>query len=88
MTIKRISSGPGLPAGFPFSLASKGNGILFISGMPALDADGKFVPGTFEEEADRAWASIAAIAAASGSSPGDLLYVQVPLPLTSRCYMR
>ena len=37
MTIKRISSGPGLPAGFPFSLASEGNGILFISGMPALD---------------------------------------------------
>ena len=79
MTIKRISSGPGLPAGFPFSLASEGNGILFISGMPALDADGKFVPGTFEEEADRAWASIVAIAAASGSSPDDLLYVQVLL---------
>ena len=48
MTIRRISSGSGLPAGFPFSLASEGNGILFISGMPALDADGKFVPGTFE----------------------------------------
>jgi 2-iminobutanoate/2-iminopropanoate deaminase len=79
MTIKRISSGPGLPAGFPFSLASEGNGILFISGMPALDADGKFVPGTFEEEADRAWASIVAIAAASGSGPDDLLYVQVLL---------
>jgi 2-iminobutanoate/2-iminopropanoate deaminase len=79
MTIKRISSGPGLPAGFPFSLASEGNGILFISGMPALDADGKFVPGTFEEEADRAWASIVAIAAASGSSPDDLLYVQMLL---------
>ena len=79
MTIKRISTGPGLPAGFPFSLASEGNGILFISGMPALDADGKFVPGTFEEEADRAWASIVAIAAASGSGPDDLLYVQVLL---------
>ena len=79
MTIRRISSGPGLPAGFPFSLASEGNGILFISGMPALDADGTFVPGTFEEEADRAWASIVAIAAASGYSSGDLLYVQVLL---------
>ena len=79
MTIRRISSGSGLPAGFPFSLASEGNGILFISGMPALDADGKFVPGTFGEEADRAWASIVAIAAASGSSSGDLVYVQVLL---------
>ncbi len=77
MTIRRISSGSGLPAGFPFSLASEGNGLLFISGMPALDADGKFVPGTFEEEADRAWASIVAIAAVSGYSPGNFLYVQV-----------
>ena len=79
MTIKRIGSGPGLPAGFPFSLASEANGILFISGTPALDAAGKFVPGTFEEEADRAWANIAAIAAAGGYSADDLLYVQVVL---------
>ena len=79
MTIKRVSSGPGLPAGFPFSLASEANGILFISGMPALDAAGKFMPGTFEEEADRAWATIAAIAAAGGYAADDLLYVQVVL---------
>jgi len=77
--IKRVSSGPGLPAGFPFSLASEANGILFISGMPALDAAGKFAPGTFEEEADRAWANIAAIAAAAGYTAGELLYVQVLL---------
>jgi 2-iminobutanoate/2-iminopropanoate deaminase len=79
VTIKRVSSGPGLPASFPFSLASEENGILFISGMPALDAAGKFVPGTFEEEADRAWANIAAIAAAGGYAADDLLYVQVVL---------
>jgi 2-iminobutanoate/2-iminopropanoate deaminase len=79
VTVKRISSGPDLPAGFPFSLASEENGILYISGMPALDTGGKFVPGTFEEEADRAWASVTAIAAAAGYSPGDLLYVQVVL---------
>jgi 2-iminobutanoate/2-iminopropanoate deaminase len=79
VTIKRVSSGPGLPAGFPFSLASEANGILFISGMPALDAAGKFMPGTFEEEADRAWANIAAIAAAGGYADDDLLYVQVVL---------
>jgi len=79
VTIKRVSSGPGLPAGFPFSLASEADGILFISGMPALDAAGKFMPGTFEEEADRAWANIAAIAAAGGYAADDLLYVQVVL---------
>ena len=79
MTIKRVSSGPGLPPGFPFSLASEANGILFISGMPALDAAGKFAPGTFEEEADRAWANVAAIAEAGGYTADDLLYVQVVL---------
>jgi len=79
VTIKRVSSGPGLPPGFPFSLASEANGILFISGMPALDAAGKFAPGTFEEEADRAWANVAAIAEAGGYTAGDLLYVQVVL---------
>ena len=79
MTIKRVSSDPGLPPGFPFSLASEANGILFISGMPALDAAGKFAPGTFAEEADRAWANVAAIAEAGGYTADDLLYVQVVL---------
>jgi 2-iminobutanoate/2-iminopropanoate deaminase len=79
VTIKRISSGPGLPEGFPFSLASEDNGIVYISGMPALGPDGAFVPGTFGEEADRAWANVTAIAAAGGCSADDFLYVQVVL---------
>ncbi len=79
MTISRIGSGPGLPAGFPFSLASEANGILFISGMPALDPDGRLVAGTLAEEADRAWASVTAIAAAAGYSAGNFLRVQVVL---------
>lgn len=79
MTIRRINAGPGLPAGLPFSLGSEANGTLYISGMPALDEDGKFVPGTFEEEADRAWSSVVAIAAAGGYTLSDLLYVQVLL---------
>jgi len=79
MTISRIGSGPGLPAGFPFSLASEANGILHISGMPALAPDGTFVPGTFAEEADRAWANVTAIATAAGYSADEFLYVQVVL---------
>jgi 2-iminobutanoate/2-iminopropanoate deaminase len=75
----RISSGDGLPAGFPFSLATEANGTLYISGMPALDAAGKFAPGTFRQEADRAWASVIAIAAAAGYSPAEFAYVQVLL---------
>ena len=79
MTIRRIGSGPGLPAGFPFSLASEHSGVLYISGMPSLDSDGTFAPGTFEQEADRAWDNITAIAAAGGYSSDDILYVQVLL---------
>jgi 2-iminobutanoate/2-iminopropanoate deaminase len=79
MAIRRISSGAGLPSGFPFSLGSAANGVLYISGMPALDSDGKFAPGTFAEETDRVWASVVAIAAAAGCSPDDLLFVQVLL---------
>jgi 2-iminobutanoate/2-iminopropanoate deaminase len=79
MTIKRTSSGPGLPAGFPFSLAVEANGACFISGMPALDTDGAFVPGTFEEETALAWHNTCAIAEAAGYSISEIVYVQCVL---------
>lgn len=79
MTIQRTRSGSGLPAGFPFSLASEANGVCFISGMPALDPEGTFVPGTFAEEADLAWHNVTAIAEAAGYSIGEILYVQCVL---------
>jgi len=55
MTIIRTSPGTDLPAGFPFSLAGEADGLCFVSGMPALDPEGKFVPGMFEEETELAW---------------------------------
>ena len=79
MTIKRTSTGPGLPAGFPFSLAGEASGVCFISGMPALDPNGKFKAGTFEEETELAWHNIVAIAAASGYSKDEIVYVQCVL---------
>jgi 2-iminobutanoate/2-iminopropanoate deaminase len=79
MTIRRTNSGVGLPAGFPFSLASEANGICVISGMPALDPDGKFVPGTFEEETELAWHDVVAIAKAAGYSIDEIVYVQCVL---------
>jgi 2-iminobutanoate/2-iminopropanoate deaminase len=79
MTIKRTSPGIGWPGGFPFSLAGEAYGLCFISGMPALDPDGKFVPGTFEEETELAWHNVAAIAEASGCSVDDIVYVQCVL---------
>ncbi len=55
MMIERTNSGLALPAGLAFSLTSEANGICVINGMPALDPDGKVVPGTFEEETEPAW---------------------------------
>jgi 2-iminobutanoate/2-iminopropanoate deaminase len=79
MTIRRIGAGPGLPPGFPFSLAVEHDDVLYISGMPALDAAGRVAPGTFAEEADRAWANVIAIAAAGGYSAEEFVFVQVLL---------
>jgi enamine deaminase RidA (YjgF/YER057c/UK114 family) len=63
----------GLPAGFPFSLAGEAYGLCFISGTPALDHDAKVVPGTFKEETELAWNSVAAVAEASGCGVGHCL---------------
>jgi 2-iminobutanoate/2-iminopropanoate deaminase len=79
MSVKRINSRPGLPPGFPFSLSCDVDGTCFISGMPALDPDGKFVPGTFAEETELAWRNVVAIAEASGYSSNEIVYVQCVL---------
>jgi len=76
LTIKRTTSGPGLPGGFPFSLASEANGVCFVSGMPALDPDGKYHEGTFEEEASLAWHNVTMIAHAAGFAAEEIVYVQ------------
>jgi 2-iminobutanoate/2-iminopropanoate deaminase len=79
MTITRTSSGPGLPAGFPFSLAVEANGTCFVSGMPALDGDGRFAPGTFTEEIELAWHNVGAIVTAAGFTIDEVVYVQCVL---------
>lgn len=79
MTVKRTLSGVGLPAGFPFSLAAEAYGLCFLSGVIAFDAEGKFLPGTFEEEAVRAWQNVAAITEASDCAVDDIVYVQCVL---------
>ena len=79
MTITRTSAGPGLPTGFPFSLAAEAHGVCFISGMPALDPQGVFQAGSFDEEASLAWHNVVAIASAAGFSLEDIVYVQCVL---------
>ena len=79
MTITRTTTGKGLPAGFPFSLAAEADGVCFISRMPALDPDGDFQAGTFDEEASLAWRNVVAIASAAGFSPEEIVYAQCVL---------
>jgi enamine deaminase RidA (YjgF/YER057c/UK114 family) len=40
MGVIRTTTAPGVPAGFPFSLAGEAGNVCFISGMPALNSDG------------------------------------------------
>lgn len=79
MTVNRTTSAVGMPAGFPYSLAAEAHGLCFISGMVALDPDGKFAPGTFAAETERAWKNVVAIAAAAGCSVAEIVYVQCVL---------
>lgn len=79
MTITRTSAGESLPAGFPFSLAAEANGVCFISGMPALNPDGVFQAGTFDEEASQAWRNVVAVASAAGFKVEEIVYVQCVL---------
>jgi 2-iminobutanoate/2-iminopropanoate deaminase len=79
MSITRTTVATGVPVGFPFSLAADANGICFISGMPALDPDGRVAAGTFQEETDRAWRNTAAIAEAAGYSVEEIVFVQCVL---------
>jgi 2-iminobutanoate/2-iminopropanoate deaminase len=79
MTITRTTSGPALPGGFPFSLAAEAGGLCFVSGMPALDPDGRYRSGSFAEETELAWHNVLAIAAAAGYSADEFMYVQCVL---------
>ena len=79
MTITRTTGGPGLPSGFPFSLAVAAQGLCFISGMPSLGPDGVYVAGSFSEELELAWQNVLRIAEAAGYDKRDLLYLQCVL---------
>ena len=76
MSIEPTTSGPGLTRGFPFSLASAAGDTCFVSGMPALNPEGKYQEGTFVEEVTLAWHNIATITEAAGYSVKEIVYVQ------------
>ena len=68
MSIERTTSGPGLPAGFPFSLASAAGDTCFISGMPALNPEGQYQERTFVGESTLDWHHDAKLTVPAGYS--------------------
>ncbi len=67
------------PSALPLNRPRYESGLGFLSGVIALDADGTFLPGTFEEEAARAWQNVAAITEALGCAVDNIVYVQCVL---------
>jgi 2-iminobutanoate/2-iminopropanoate deaminase len=79
MGVIRTTTAPGVPAGFPFSLAGEAGNVCFISGMPALNSDGTLAAGTFQQETELAWRHTVAIVEAAGYSVENIVYVQCVL---------
>lgn len=64
----------------PYSQAVLHDGWIFVSGQIPLDpATGELVEGDVEAQAERAFANLAAVLAAAGASPADVVRVAVYL---------
>jgi 2-iminobutanoate/2-iminopropanoate deaminase len=75
-----IESGAGLPQWTaPISHAVVVDDLCFLSGQLSLDGEGRYVPGTAGEEAQRAFANLFAAIEASGFAVSDLAFVDVAL---------
>lgn len=78
MAKKYIGSGAGLPQwSSPISHAVVVAGTCYLSGQLALDAQGRYVPGTPAEEARLAFRNLFNALAAAGFEPGDLVFVDI-----------
>ncbi|MEO0574980.1 MAG: RidA family protein [Pseudomonadota bacterium] len=73
-----ITEGPGLPKwSNPISHAVIANGMCFISGQLSVDLDGRYVPGSIQEEAERAFANVFAAAKAAGFDKDEIVYIDI-----------
>ena len=73
-----ISSGDGLPEwSSPISHAVVVDNICYLSGQLSLDRDGKYVPGTAREEAERAFTNLFAAVRAAEFAVDELVFVDI-----------
>jgi enamine deaminase RidA (YjgF/YER057c/UK114 family) len=64
--------------GVPLSLATKGGGLVFVSGMPPLDiATGKLVKGDIEVQAEASLVALKHALQAAGTTPDNVLMVRI-----------
>ncbi len=59
----------------PFSPAVEANGFVFVSGQASVDATGKIIPGTFEEEMRRSMENVKGVLASAGLTLDDVVRV-------------
>jgi 2-iminobutanoate/2-iminopropanoate deaminase len=65
------------PSPSPISNAVVVGNQCWISGQLSVGADGKYVPGTVYEEAERAFGHVFRIAEAAGFARSDIVYVDL-----------
>jgi 2-iminobutanoate/2-iminopropanoate deaminase len=77
MKEKKVILGTGVPQShLPFSPAIQSGEYVFISGQASVDAEGKIVPGTFDEECRRSFENLKKILEASGLGFKDVVQVR------------
>ena len=77
MISKKVITGIGVPQShLPFSPAIQSGEYVFISGQASVDAEGKIVSGTFEEECRRSFENLKMILEAAGLGFKDVVQVR------------
>jgi 2-iminobutanoate/2-iminopropanoate deaminase len=75
---KFVTEGDGLPKwSNPISHAVVVNNMCFISGQLSVNTEGQYVPGTIEEEANRAFDNVFAAAKAAGFEKSEIVYIDI-----------
>ena len=75
---KFVTEGHGLPKwSNPISHAVVVNNMCFISGQLSVNTEGQYVPGTIEEEANRAFDNVFAAAKAAGFEKSEIVYIDI-----------
>ncbi|WP_086750670.1 RidA family protein [Streptomyces scabiei] len=68
---------PVAPTGFSHAVVATGSRVVFLAGQTALDAEGKVVGETLEEQFERALGNLLTALEAAGGTPADLARVTV-----------